>query len=310
MNRATFGARLLLALSLSATSCASKEPPTVAAPRSEEAPPTATSAAPAAPAPPAASAAPSAQAGPIDPASVSISLGDAGVVVNGTRLEGPTVADVKRLFGEPDRVDEKVNRIHVFDRHGIIAYEAYDGLVSELQIYFAPEDYPFIPKTMFRGHIDFAGQPVDKTTPVPSLRGLDHDADVGWWKYKGPKFSLLVSPAEGSARREPGRISVSFPKRAGPGPASHPREAECKAGSADACVAVMNTYMNRSSDEDAAKANRFAKLACDGGQAVACLQLGANLQEGKGGAPSPADAKRAFARACKLGLNMACPLAK
>lgn len=248
-------------------------------------------------------------AGPIAPADLSISLASSGVSVNGAALKAPSVDDVERFLGPADRVEELANRLHVFERYGIVAYEPYNGRVDSITIYFVPEDFSFMPKHMYSGHVDLDGKPMDATTPLSSLPKERSDADYTPWNMRGEGFSLYIPTDPGQTKLA--RLSLTFTQPAAAKLASHPREAECKSGSPKACLSVSLAY--ESGDgvaKDETKAAAFAKLSCDQGDAMGCFMFGNHLRDGSGVARSASDAKLAYKRGCKLGLDLACEMAK
>jgi hypothetical protein len=82
-----------------------------------------------------------------------------GVIVQGVDIGGrPMLADLKKIFGEPDRVwDTKgaVNKIHIWDSLGILVYEPVGtGKAGSLSMRYKPTEKPETsPKNMFKGRV-------------------------------------------------------------------------------------------------------------------------------------------------------------
>jgi len=98
-------------------------------------------------------------------ASVKIEVSSAGSVkAQGQELGGtPTVADFKRLYGEPDRVWDKkgaVNRIHIWDSLGFVVYEPVGtGRAATLSLPYKPLSVAeYSPNTLFKGRVSLDGK--------------------------------------------------------------------------------------------------------------------------------------------------------
>lgn len=245
---------------------------------------------------------------PLEPAEVAFDLQASGLTINGAAFDAPTIEDFTRLFGAADRVEEKVYRLHVYDRYGIVAYEAYDGNVHSLALYLNTEDFSFVPKQMYSGAFVVDGKKVDRKTKRAALPPEQTADDFTPSNFNGKGFSLFVG-GDGPGLKA---LSISFPnakKRAAKGP--HPREAACEGGDVDACSQVALAYeMGIPVAKDPKKAFKYGKLACDGGEPLSCITIGNAYRSGEGVKKSEANAVLAYRRACTLGLDLGCELAR
>lgn len=245
---------------------------------------------------------------PIEPAAVVFDLEARGLTINGEAFDLPTVADFTRLFGPADRKEEKVYRLHTYDRYGLVTYEAYDGIIHSLALYMNTEDFSFVPTDMYSGTFIVDGKRVDRRTKRASLPPERTAEDFTPSNFNGQGFSLFVG-GEGPGLQA---LTISFPnakKRAVKGP--HPREAACEGGDVDACAQVALAYeMGIPVAKDPKKAFKFGKLACDGGEPLSCITIGNAYRSGAGVKRSEANAAAAFKRACTLGLDLGCELAR
>lgn len=93
-------------------------------------------------------------------ADVKVEASKTGVKVQGQEIgTKPTIADFKRIYGEPERVwkgkGNAVNHIHIWDSLGILVYEPVGtGKAMTLSMPYKPLDNAeFSPKTMFKGRV-------------------------------------------------------------------------------------------------------------------------------------------------------------
>jgi hypothetical protein len=85
----------------------------------------------------------------------------------------------------------------------------------------------------------------------------------------------------------------------------------CDGGNAPACTNLGFLHeQGLGMDPDPAEAARLYRQGCDGGDAWGCMYLGTNYEEGIGLEPDPAESARLYRRGCEMGLADSCARAK
>jgi hypothetical protein len=111
---------------------------------------------------------------PTKTSDVTVTITGTKVLINNTAVSNkPMVADFERLFGKPDRVWEKegaVNRIHTWDKIGLLVYEPFDGRCISATFPFKPLGSSFDPKTMFGGAITVDGNRMSPLTTLKTVK--------------------------------------------------------------------------------------------------------------------------------------------
>ncbi|MEO8704180.1 MAG: tetratricopeptide repeat protein [Kofleriaceae bacterium] len=107
-------------------------------------------------------------------ADVSVAIAGTHVTMNGRSISGkPMLADIEAVFGKADRVWEKkggVNRIHTWDRLGLLVYEPYDGRCISATFPFKAAGSEFDPRTKFGGSLVIDGNQLSATTTFGSVK--------------------------------------------------------------------------------------------------------------------------------------------
>jgi hypothetical protein len=239
-----------------------------------------------------------------EPSEVEIALSSEGVSINGEQLHAPTVETFSRLFGPADRTEENMDRMHTYDRYGLLLYEPYDGKVKSALILLSPSDRTHDPAKTFSGRVTLDGQTVSGQTKYAAMPMQQTDAKGYPWNYRGKGFSLFVVESKPASLVQ--SVSIHF-DHGPPTAKTHPRESVCRSGDADACFSVALEF-NKGEfvAEDHVKALEFSDLACAGDVALACFQSARWYRDGIGTEAAPDKSKHAFKRACDLGLQLAC----
>jgi hypothetical protein len=111
---------------------------------------------------------------PTNTADVSVVVQGTSVVMNGKAISGkPMVADLEAVFGKADRVWETkggVNRIHTWDKLGLLVYEPYDGRCISATFPYKPFGSAFDPKTMFGGSVVVDGNRMTSVTTLGTVK--------------------------------------------------------------------------------------------------------------------------------------------
>jgi hypothetical protein len=107
---------------------------------------------------------------------VSVVVTGTRVTLNGATITGtPMLADFIAVLGKPDRVWEKrgaVNRIHTWDRLGVVVYEPHDGRAISATFPFRPLGTEFDARTRFGGAIAVDGTRLGATTTFGVVKRL------------------------------------------------------------------------------------------------------------------------------------------
>ncbi len=106
---------------------------------------------------------------------VRVEVTSAGSVkIQSTEIGGrPTVADFIKIYGKPDRVWDKAgaaNRIHTWDKLGILVYEPHNGRATSLTMTYKPMTGDFAPKSMFSGRVSLDGRGFYKFNTIGVLK--------------------------------------------------------------------------------------------------------------------------------------------
>jgi hypothetical protein len=263
---------------------------------------------------------------------VAIAVTARGVTINGARVPmEPTVADLERLLGKADRVNDKpANVLHTWDRLGILVYEPHDGRAQTVGLIYTQRGMDFDPKQLYEGRASIDGNPLDRSVTFRTVQGYPGHGGSGSYgssaTFKHGTVEVYVG-ADGTD--DPVRVvEVSFyngasagtpdddPEDTTPSP-SAPRdvrghEAACNRGEAQRCTRAGIIYQNgaRGVTRNDRRAFAFLRKACSGGDAFGCTALGVAHATGRGTERSQVDAIEMFRKACKLGDSVACSLAK
>lgn len=244
------------------------------------------------------------------------------VRLNGIAIGGkPTVAQIADIVGKPDRTWDSggMNKVHTWDKLGLLVYEPYrldgtagDGRCISATFTFKPMSQAFSPKQMYDGWFTLDGKRIHPKLVLSSVaawpgatqpytpasivfdRGSFHVFTVE--ERRGTNLDLVELSFWQNARGErPTRVTDVD-------------EDDCKAGDVSRCsnrALVLQTGAAGRKNLD--RAFELVKFACEAGDAFACVMLGNMHEAGKGRpAPSPADARVAWQRACTLGYRPAC----
>jgi hypothetical protein len=250
-------------------------------------------------------------------ADVTIVVTGERVTFNGVAIGNrPMVADLVAVLGKPDRTwDERgANKIHTWDRLGVLVYEPHDGRCISATFPYKPmERQSFNPTTLFGGSIVVDGKRLSPdvslakvkswpgaTTPYTERSVVFDRGDLHVFTIEDAEplgridlveLGFWQSGEEPDVDQEPtaeGRIGVL--------------EAECRAGDARMCTRLaLVLQTGTGADQDFERAFGLAKQGCDGGDGFACTMLGNMYQAGTGTDASAAAAREAWQRACSLG---------
>jgi hypothetical protein len=117
-----------------------------------------------------------------------------GFSFGGQRVSLPaTTAQLENLFGKPDRVLDKVNRILVWDGRGIYAYCKTDrDEIHDISIAFKQQGYEFDPQNPFPGAVNVGGTPISAATTLAELQaaGFTGEPHLSLEKQLGERVVL------------------------------------------------------------------------------------------------------------------------
>jgi hypothetical protein len=130
---------------------------------------------------------------PRDPASqekprpgsvANLHVTDTMVELNGVSLSStPTIDDLEAILGKADRVLNLANNLHIYDRLGVVLYVPPDSEhVIDISVFFAREDFAFMPKELFSGEYTVEGEPLRagmKVHDVKRIPGVRYDGSGG-----------------------------------------------------------------------------------------------------------------------------------
>jgi hypothetical protein len=261
------------------------------------------------------------------------------LTINGIAISGkPRLADLERVFGKADRRWDKgghTNRVHTWDKLGLVVYEPFDGRCVSATFPFKPMTPSFNPTTMFAGSITVDGKPLAATTDYATVKArpgaearfassitFDRGDFHVFMTAEPPGHTLdLVELSfwqrgrnddddDGGETGDDGGDDDPAPVMREP-PAMRPIEDDCRGGDAKKCTSLALAYQTGANVAKRAEtAWQYAKLACDGGDAFGCRMLGSMYDAGRGVAVSRPEARRLWQRACTLGDSVGCALAK
>ena len=260
-------------------------------------------------------------------ADVHIEVTAKTVSFNGVPLSGrPKVADIKAIYGEPERTWDSggANRIHTWDKLGLLVYEPYaadgstgDGRCISATFPFKAMSPSFSPKTLFDGTIALDNKALK---PSLALGGV-----LAWQGATQPytKQSIVfdredfhVFTIEENAGQGLDLVEISFwqqradlPGRPAPRVPTPTDEDECKKGDAPRCTNRALAYQSGTAGQkNFERAFELVRISCAGGDVFGCVMVGNMHDAGKGTSRNKAEAKAAWTRACTLGYKPACEL--
>lgn len=248
------------------------------------------------------------------------------ITLNGVPVRGkPMVADIKAILGVPDRTWESggANRIHTWDKLGVLVYEPYDadgssgdGRCTSITFPYKAMMSSFTPQTLFGGSIELDGKPL---TPSLTLATV-----LGWSGATQPytKQSLVFDRGEfhvfALEERPNTRLDlVEFSFWQQRAPTDRPRrqiprvtdldEDDCTQGAVQRCTSRALAYQTGvAGRRNFERVFELMRTACAGGDVFGCVVLGNMHDAGKGTPQNKAEARTAYKRACALGYQPAC----
>jgi hypothetical protein len=239
---------------------------------------------------------------------VTIAITDQ-VTINGVALSGrPMVKDVVAVLGKPNRTWDEggANKVHTWDKLGVVIYEPYDGRCISATFPFKPMEHSFTPATLFGGKLLLDGNALHARLTldvVKKWRGATFPYGTGSSVFDRGDVHVFTQSEDGAAGALD-LVEISFWQR-GDGDASDlggANEQACRNGDGRVCVRVALAYqMGHGVEQDAANVFVFAKLGCDANTGFACTMLGNAHAAGVGTPKNPGAAKLAWDKACKLG---------
>ena len=129
---------------------------------------------------------------------VELNIGSGDLSINGQTMKVPMTKDeYYRVLGKPDRVIDKSNVIHTWDKIGVWAYEKpKTGMISclSLLLYDNPKRrLDFTPKSLFSGVLTFDGTRIGADTTPQSLGQLGlQQLMKGIYMRQGQDITLTV----------------------------------------------------------------------------------------------------------------------
>lgn len=249
------------------------------------------------------------------------------VVMNGVEISGkPMVTDLFVVFGKPDRTWDQggQNKVHTWDRIGLLVYEPHDGRCISATFPYKPMSTGYDPATMFAGTIVVDGRRFTSSTKLATVKAWPgatmpySPSSVVFDKADIHVFTIEETANAGAIDL----VEISFWQRgkdATVKPAepssTHARtrllELDCRAGDARMCTRLALIFQTgANAEKNPARAFTFAGLACEGGDAFACTMRGNMYEAGHGTKRSSLDARLAWKKACSLGDAVGCARAK
>jgi hypothetical protein len=241
------------------------------------------------------------------------------VALNGVALGGrPMVTDVIAVLGKPSRSWDQggANKVHTWDKLGVVVYEPYDGRCISLTFPFKAMAQSFTPATLFGGTFTVDGHAITPKTSLatvnkwPGATSPYTNASVVFDKDDIHVFTQSEQAPAGSLDL----VEISFWQR---GTGEQPVESvdageqSCRGGDPTICVRLaIEAQVGFGGSRNPTLSFGYAKLGCEAGGAFACTMLGNAYGAGFGTPKSLENARSAWQRACKLGDPGGCARAK
>jgi hypothetical protein len=232
------------------------------------------------------------------------------VAINGVAITGrPMVTDIVAVLGKPNRTWDQggANKVHTWDKLGVVVYEPYDGRCISLTFPFKPMSQSFTPATLYGGTFTVDGNAITPKTTLavitkwPGATSPYTNASVVFDKDDIHVFTQSEQAPAGSLDL----VEISFWQR---GTGEQPVETTdlsengCRSGDASYCVRLaIAAQVGHAGSRDPKRAFGYAKLGCEAGGAFACTMLGNAYGAGFGTPKSLENARASWQRACKLG---------
>ncbi len=103
-------------------------------------------------------------------AGVNIEVKKGTVKINGKKFKNGaalSMANVESALGKADRTKEGYNRLHTYDKLGLVFFEnTSKGEVSEVQVFFKKDSNDYIPNQLFTGTFKVEKLKIDNTTSL------------------------------------------------------------------------------------------------------------------------------------------------
>lgn len=262
-------------------------------------------------------------------ADVRIVVSAKEISFNGVPISGqPKVADIKAIFGEPDRTWESggVNRVHTWDKLGLLIYEPYDasgsngdGRCVSVTFPFKAMSPSFTPATMFGGTINLDGAWLGPTlglSTVARLPGATQPYTKQSVVFDRDEFHVFT--IEETSGRNLDLVEFSFwqkrtPERPKPAPvlADILDGDNCKDGDVTRCTnRALGHQTGTTGSRNFERVFELVRISCAGGDVFGCVMVGNMYDAGKGTPANKTEARTAWKRACTLGYKPACELLK
>ncbi|MBA2538956.1 MAG: hypothetical protein H0V17_04920 [Deltaproteobacteria bacterium] len=104
---------------------------------------------------------------------IKIVITGTSVSLNGVAITGkPYLKDIEAIYGKPDRVWDQggANRIHTYDKLGMVLYEPRDGRVISTTFPYRALGGTYDPSTMFGGSITVDGRAMPSTIDLGTIK--------------------------------------------------------------------------------------------------------------------------------------------
>lgn len=136
-----------------------------------------------------------------DPKSTTLVVSEDEISIAGkTFALGPSVADLEKLWGKPDRVENLANDIRLWDSLGIRSYsEPGSTMIDSLSFTLQKQDMKLAAKNTFTGRIELPKGVITANTKAADLKALGFKRNKALAKFYELQLlsaSFLVEIAE------------------------------------------------------------------------------------------------------------------
>jgi hypothetical protein len=175
------------------------------------------------------------------------------VKINGVAISGrPMVKDLIGVLGKPNRTWDEggANKVHTWDKLGVVIYEPYDGRCISATFPFKPMEHSFSPATLFGGKLLLDGNPLHAKLTLDVVKkwpGATLPYGTGSTVFDRDDVHVFTQSEDGAAGTLD-LVEISFWQRgdsSSPLDAGSANEQACRAGDGAMCVRVALAYQLR-----------------------------------------------------------------
>jgi hypothetical protein len=140
-----------------------------------------------------------------------IEISKGTIIINGKTFISPNIKEVSQTLGKADRVFNKINTIHVWDKLGILGYvKPGENTVSSFTIELINQDFEFSPNDSYSNDINVNSFKINQKSTESDLKkaGLNQDPTMDFiFSEESSNYSVIADYDNGVTE-----LSISWNK--------------------------------------------------------------------------------------------------